>query len=235
MRVIGIVGFKKSGKTSLGIGLAKVLNEMGRKVSVIKHVNEGLDFPVNDSRKYSEFAESVVAVSAGKTEMLLQGDRDLDGLLIHAPGDIVLVEGFKKEKTYPKIVCLRGEEDREALLDGLEICTAGMGRGKGDYDITDPDHIRQMAALAWDRAFKLPGLDCGKCGYESCYELATRIVRGEDALESCLSLHPSVTIRIDGKLLPLNAFTDGLIRNTIHAMLSTFKGYRKGTVEITIP
>lgn len=235
MRVVGIVGFKKSGKTTLGVALSKALKEMDYRVSVIKHVNENLDFPDTDSRKYSDYAEVVAAVSAGQTEMVFKGERSLEDLLAYANGDIVLVEGFKTEKTYPKIACLRKDEDKEPLLDGLEICTAGFDRTITDYDIANPDHVREMARLAFDRAFKLPNLDCEQCGYASCYDLARAIVKGTERIDACHSLHPMISIKIDGKNMPLNNFTNALFRNTLMAMLSSLKGYRKGNIEIEIP
>jgi hypothetical protein len=36
-------------------------------------------------------------------------------------------------------------------------------------------------------------------------------------------------------MFPLNPFTSNLYKNTILAMLSSLKGFKKGTVEIEIP
>lgn len=235
MKVVGIVGFKKSGKTALGVGLSKILTDMGHRVAVVKHVSEGLDLPDTDSSKYSEHAVSVAAVSSEKMEIIQRGDKELEDILAYLDADIILVEGFKKEKTYPKIVCLREESEKEDLLDGLELFTAGLQKGVGDYHIADAAHLEDMARLALEKAFKLPNLDCGHCGYESCYDLAREIVSGTETIATCASLEPSISIKMDGRPMPLNEYMNNLFRNVLHAMLSTLKGYKKGNIEITIP
>lgn len=235
MKVIGIVGFKKSGKTTLGVALAKVLTEMGHRVSVIKHAHDNLDFSETDSNKYSRYAEMVAAVSGGQTEMIFQKEMSLEDLLAYTDGEIVLVEGFKKERTYPRIVCLRDAGERATLMKGLEICTAGFDPKVADFDIANPDHILKIANLALEKAFKLPNLDCEHCGYGSCYDLAREILEGRETTDTCLSLHPAISLKIDGKKMALNDFTNTLFRNTILAMLSSLKGFKRGTVEIEVP
>lgn len=235
MKVIGIVGFKKSGKTSLGVSLSKALTEMGHSVAVVKHVSEDIDLPESDSSKYSAYAEVVAAVSSERMEIIQKGGKILEDVLAYLDSDIVLVEGFKREKTFPKIVCLREKKEKDDLVDGLELFTAGFQKEFADYNISDPVHLKEMARLAWEKAFKLPNLDCGHCGYEGCYDLAREIVKGKETTDTCVSLDPPISVRIDGQSLPLNDYTNTLFRNIVLAMLSNLKGYKKGNIEIEIP
>lgn len=235
MKVIGIIGFKKSGKTTLGVRLAKELGDMGHRVGVIKHAHEDINLADTDSSRYRAYSDFVAAVSPRESEIILKGKHSLEEALKYAEGDIVIVEGFKREKTYPKIVCLREKEERKDLFDGLEICTAGFGEGIADFNISDDDHVKAMARMAVERSFKLPDLDCGHCGFENCYDLARAVVAGKEDLSRCVSLAPPVTIKIAGEELPLNPYNTDLFRKTIQAMLSCLKGFKKGTVEITIP
>ncbi len=234
MKVVGIVGFKKSGKTTLGVALSKALTEMGHRVSVIKHTHGELDLSGTDSGKYSRYAEMVAAGSAGQTEMIFQGERSLEDLLAYSGGGIVLAEGFKKERTYPRIVCLREAGERESLLKGLDICTASFDPTIADFDIVNPDHVQKMADLAIEKAFKLPNLDCAQCGYASCYDLAREIVKGRETPSSCPCLHPTMTLKIDGKPMALNDFSNALFRKTLLAMFPGPKGLKRGRIEIEI-
>jgi len=69
--------------------------------------------------------------------------------------DWVLVEGFKKESRFPKIVCLREKEEKEELFDGLELFTASFKEGVADYLISDDEHVREMAAVVLKKAVEV--------------------------------------------------------------------------------
>ena len=96
------------------------------------------------------------------------------------------------------------------------------------------DAIEQIADLAEKRAFKLPDLNCGGCGYEDCYGLARQIVAGAKSAEDCVSLHPEAELLVDGKPMALNPFISELFANTIKAMVSTLRGFQEGSIEIKI-
>ena len=63
MRVIGIIGYKKSGKTTLTIKLSDELTKRGYKVAVVKHVNKDLDLANSDTSKYKEGLTQVAAIT----------------------------------------------------------------------------------------------------------------------------------------------------------------------------
>jgi molybdopterin-guanine dinucleotide biosynthesis protein B len=235
VKVVGIVGYKKSGKTTLVIRLSQELSTMGYRIAIVKHVSGDIDFPDTDTSKFRSHAPFVCAASSKESEIILKGDKTVDEILKYCDCDIALVEGFRREKTYPKIVCLRDKGEEEELFDGLKLFTAGFGEDISEFNIAHDDHIKQMAAIAAERSFKLPDLNCGHCGYESCYELAREIVAGKETVEKCVSLNPPISIKIDGTMVPLNPFISDMFKNTILAMLSSLRGTKKGQVEIEIP
>jgi molybdopterin-guanine dinucleotide biosynthesis protein MobB len=99
----------------------------------------------------------VAATSAAEAEIIVKGEKSLQELLRYcADCDFVLVEGFKKERLVPKIVCLREEEEKKELFDGLELFTASFKEGVADYLISDETHVRQMANLALEKAVSIP-------------------------------------------------------------------------------
>jgi len=150
---VAIVGYHKSGKTTLGVKLCKELASKGLRVGVVKHVSCELQFADADSSRYRAFASVVAAASAAEAEVIVKGEKSLEEMLRYCAGcDFVLVEGFKKERLFPKIVCLREKEEKKELVDGLELCTASFKEGVADYLITDEDHVRKMAAVALEKA-----------------------------------------------------------------------------------
>jgi len=235
VKAVGIVGYKKSGKTTLVIGLSKELSRMGYGVAILKHVSGDIDFPDTDTSRFRSWVPFVSAISSKETEIILKGKKTVEEIMNYLDSDIVLVEGFRREKTFPKIVCIRNEGGEKELFDGLQLFSASFMENISDFNIVNDDQIKEMAAIVVERSFKLPNLNCGHCGYESCYELAREIVRAKESIDRCVSLNPPVSIKIDGTKLPLNPFTSNLLKNTVVAMLSSLRGFGKGKVEIEIP
>jgi molybdopterin-guanine dinucleotide biosynthesis protein B len=235
LKAIGIVGFKRSGKTTLGVRLARELAGKGHRIAVLKHASSDIALPETDTSKYRPYAPFVAAIAPGATEVVLAGPRRLEDVLVYCDADLVLVEGFKQEKTFPKIVCLRDAADRARLFDGLELFTAGLRPDAADVHILNDDDIKRIAPVVMERAFKLPALDCGLCGHESCHALAKRIVKGEASWEQCLERLPTLQITCAGERLPLDAHAALTLRTRITAVLSSLKGLRRGTIEIEIP
>jgi len=239
MRVIGITGYKKSGKTTLTLKLSNELTKRGYKVAVVKHINEDLDLVNSDTSKYKEGLCQVAAITPKESVLFLKNKKNLEEIIKYFKADIVLVEGLKKEKTFPKIVCLREESEKVELFDGLQLCTAGfvskeVNEKLCDFDILNDEDIKKIAEMAINKSFKLPNLNCGECGYQDCYGLAREIVKGNKTLDDCLSLEPSTLVKVDGRIISMNPFISKLVKNTIIGLLSSLKGFIKGDVEIKI-
>lgn len=156
MKAIGIIGYHKSGKTTLGIKLCRELSRQGLCVGVIKHVSCELRFADTDSSRYLPFASAVASASPTEAEFIVKGEKSLDEMLAcFSDCDVVLVEGFKAERRFPKIVCLREREEKEELFDGWELLTASFKEGVADYLISRDDHVREIAALAFQKAVEV--------------------------------------------------------------------------------
>ena len=239
MRVIGITGYKKSGKTTLTLKLSNELVKRGYKVAVVKHTNRDLDLSNSDTSKYKEILTQVAAITSKESVIFLKNKKNLEEIIKYFEADIVLIEGFKKEKTFPKIVCLREESEKTELFDGLQLCTASFVSNEVDqklydFNILNDEDIKKIAEIAINKSFKLPNLNCGECGYQDCYGLAREIVKGDKTLDDCPSLEPSTLVKVDGKIISMNPFISKIVKNTIIGLLSSLKGFIKGDIEIKI-
>ena len=239
MKVIGITGYKKSGKTTLTLKLSDELIKRGYKVAVIKHINENIDQVNTDTSKYKEVLTQVAAITPEESVIFLKNKKNLEEIIKYFEVDIILIEGFKNEKTFPKIICLREESEKAELFDGLQLCTAGfVSKGVDpklcDFNILNDEDIKKIAKIAINKSFKLPNLDCGECGYQDCYGLAQEIVKGNKTLDDCPSLEPSTLVKVNGKRISMNPFIAKIIKNTITGLLSSLKGFIKGDIEIKI-
>ncbi|WP_297508631.1 molybdopterin-guanine dinucleotide biosynthesis protein B [Thermococcus sp.] len=241
MRAVAFVGYKKSGKTTTVEAVAKVLKERGYRVAIAKSMHASFDREGSDTWRFSRVADSVL-VRANDTDALLFKAKDVNALFSMVNADFLLLEGFKSVKHVPKVICARSEEEVRELNDGLAIAVSGViasnGVGEmGGLPVIDATREpERLADLVEKRAFMLPNIDCGLCGF-SCAEMARLIVKGEKTLKDCvvLSSKPRVTVKIDGQVLPMKDWVQELVEKTVKGMLSAMKGYREGKrIEIVI-
>nr|WP_297401487.1 molybdopterin-guanine dinucleotide biosynthesis protein B [uncultured Marinobacter sp.] len=116
MNVIGIVGWKNCGKTTLASALIRELSGRGLTVNSIKHAHHGVDVdqPGTDSYKHREAGAREVILAGGQRFAIMHELRGadeptLDDLLARlGPCDWVVVEGFKSH-LHPKIEVHRRE------------------------------------------------------------------------------------------------------------------------------
>ncbi|MEA2021936.1 MAG: molybdopterin-guanine dinucleotide biosynthesis protein B [Candidatus Caldatribacteriota bacterium] len=239
MRVVGIVGYKKSGKTTLGLKLAKELISQGYRVAAIKHISENINKTHTDTDKYKDYLSQVVAINSKESIIFLKNKKSIDSIVNYIEADIVLIEGFKKEKTFPKIICLKEASEKEELFDGLELCTASLfpaneRENLSDYSILDDKDVKEMAKIVIKKAFKLPNLNCGACGFSDCFALAKEIVKGNNTIKDCVSLNSELVVTADGKKINMNSFISKMVKNTIYGILSPLKGFKEGNIKIKL-
>ena len=141
MKVISIVGTKKTGKTTLVAALVASLAKYG-KVGTIKNM-AGHDADRGDTKRHFDAGADVV-IGLGEAHLMVKRERgDLDSALaelLEEGVDYAVVEGFK-HSSLPKIVMadidvtnvvrrVRLAEVDEALVEEL----AEIVRGMKNYD-----------------------------------------------------------------------------------------------------
>jgi len=237
MKVVGVIGYKGSGKTSLVVGLSRELKKRGYRVATVKHIHGEIDLPQANTAKHGQYTGEVAAISQRESALFFKRKKSLENIMGYLEADFILVEGFKSERTYPKVVCLREKDEAKDLFDGLQILVAMLSPKKlrpGLPVLHILKDVERIADIIEKRAFKLPNLNCGACGYQTCYELAKEIIKGNKTDKNCPPLNPSTEVRLGGKILPMNPFVDRIVKSTIKGVISSLKGFRKGRIEIKI-
>lgn len=227
MKAIGIIGYKKSGKTTLAVALAKALKIRGYRIAMVKHTNEPLDHGHSDSGQFIENSSQVAVISPKNVSIIL-GDSHLKNAYSFFSADFLIIEGFKKAKNYPKIICLRNKDEETELSDGLELFKAGMNdslkdKKAVDYLITSNTDIEEMVNQIEKKGFLLPDINCGECGYQNCYGLAKAIVKGVASEKDCIYSKNNISITVNKRKIFLNSFLSQLYKNIIYGMLSSLK------------
>jgi len=116
MRLYGVTGWKNAGKTGLMERLVAEITARGLTVSTVKHAHHSFDVdqPGKDSYRHRNAGASEVVLASGNRWALMhelrgQAEPPLDALLDKlAPVDLVLVEGYKRDR-HPKVEAWRAE------------------------------------------------------------------------------------------------------------------------------
>ncbi len=220
--LIAVSGYSGSGKTSFIEGLLPRLEDY--RVAVVKHTGqERIDAPGKDTDRYRDAGANASAIIAGgETVVVLPGGLDVETVTEMLDADVVLLEGFKSSD-YEK-VWLGGGNGSNVVLQDPSVEEAAS-------------YIHRKADI--ERAVqRLPGLDCGDCGYRSCMELAEAVADGDATLEDCVVSHGGVTVTVGGTAVPLKPFVQSFIEGTIRGMLRSLKGVDdtgEAAVQVELP
>jgi molybdopterin-guanine dinucleotide biosynthesis protein B len=261
--ILGVVGRKNSGKTSVIESIIQELTKRGYQVATAKHVNQqgfSMDTKGKDTWRHSVAgANPVLSVSDIETAVLIRDGVQrfsLEWMRRYAPeADIGLVEGFSsltlKDEHVGKIVCVRNEEEYKEFKQKssgqvIAFCSV-QPLEKPILSIEKDRHILVERAVKYVKRNRqiaeilgqLPGLDCGKCGYTTCEEMALAIYRRKAKLSNCVTLKLRSKLKtrltINDTEVPLQPFVSEIIRKSLLGMVSTLKGVSiEGNEEIHI-
>lgn len=111
--IIGIVGWKNSGKTTLAVGLVEELTARGFSIATVKHAHHALrlDEEGTDSARHrAAGARQVAVVSSKRWALMTEGPEPDFNEVVGGlqPCDLIVVEGYKSQPI-PKIEARRRE------------------------------------------------------------------------------------------------------------------------------
>ncbi len=202
--IVSIVGKSDSGKTTLIVKIVPELIRRGYRVMTVKHDRHGfeIDREGKDSWRHKQAgAQEVVISSPRKVALVRDVERDMSLEELRdafaADADLILSEGFKKD-VQPKIEVFRKEEHAELLC-------------------TPKDNL---IAIASNHPFDIgvPCLDINDV--KGIVDLIESTFLKEDRREG-------ISLRINGRRIPLSPFVERLLIRTIKGMISSLKGGEK--------
>ena len=149
--IIGVVGGKKSGKTTTIEILTKELSGKGYKVAVAKHIpdlNFTIDTEGKDTWRYVQSgAKTVVAASAGEIATIEKTrSLSLRDILERCRGsEVVFLEGFRTlvalDKSVRKIVVAKSGQDVEEAMEKFQPILVFTGPYKPQKESTKIPYI----------------------------------------------------------------------------------------------
>jgi molybdopterin-guanine dinucleotide biosynthesis adapter protein len=165
-RVIGVAGWKNSGKTTLVERLVKELSARGWRAATVKHAHHAfaIDHEGTDSYRHRAAGARQVAIVSARRWALVhelgkeEAEPSLDEMLAKlSPCDIVVVEGFKRG-SHMKIEARRSEAAEHTPLAAGDTSFVAIAAdhpvAEADVPVFDLDAIPAIA----DFIEKLTGL-----------------------------------------------------------------------------
>ena len=139
--IVSFVGKKKSGKTTVVLGVIKELRSRGYRVAALKHDTHGfeIDVPGTDSYRFREIGAEVVGISSPDMYVWLNSveeDRPLGELVrqIREPVDLIITEGFKRQDA-PKIEVSRRARSTELVSTPDELIGIASDQSFPNYSV----------------------------------------------------------------------------------------------------
>ena len=161
--MLGIVGFKNAGKTTLTERLVKELTARGYRVSTIKHAHHAfdIDHEGRDSWRHRQAGAHEVAVVSGARfaivhELREEAEPSLADIVDRlAPCDLIITEGYKWE-SHPKIEVrnLVAGHPELAGNDPTVIAVAASGPVEAPVPVFTREDASGLAAFV-EKALKL--------------------------------------------------------------------------------
>ncbi len=255
--IFQIVGLHRHvGKTSTGVMLVEDLNKRGFRVAALKHTR-GYEMSYDtqgtldskDSERYLEAGASVCGAITERNFVFITSENSLDEALnILAPfADIIILEGFRREK-YPRvIVAENAEQVFELFTENLVIAITG----EITEDETEKERVREvypdiplvsirselvelvLSRFVEEVANRLEKKTCAACGYPNCDEYAKALIRGEAKLTACPRNAAQTVLYVNGEKIGINPFVQRIFSATIRGILSTLKNV-ENTEQVSI-
>lgn len=246
------MGWKKSGKTTVVESLVRELTKRGYHVATAKHINQkgfSMDIRGKDTWRHAVAgANPVAGVSDIEMSLLIKNGMEkfsLDSLLSFMPiADVVVLEGFSRivlnDERVGKILCVRDIREYEGFRKkklGKTLAFCSLQRlGNPILRIKEDSQILLKRVLTYINREKkiskilncLPGLNCKKCGYPSCEEMAVTIYKRKARFSDCVTLRLRLELKteiiIDKVEIPLQTFVSEIIRKSVLGMVFSLKG-----------
>ncbi|MBC7101335.1 MAG: molybdopterin-guanine dinucleotide biosynthesis protein B [Methanobacteriales archaeon] len=212
MKILGIIGTKDTGKTTLVTRLIKGLTDKGYKVGTIKHTHGRFDFPGKDTEIHRKAGAKLVIGAGKETFFFSPKEKNIKWIISTIPFieeiDFLIIEGFKKME----FANISTSIENEFTIKKVDPFSLKDGEFKEILQLTE----KRTYGL-------LLGLNCGKCGFESCEEFARAKVKGDADDVNCKSQFKRAMLRINGNPIPLNPFVQKIMSETITGMVKSLQ------------
>ncbi len=240
MKVLNVIGYHHSGKTTVCEELMKTMKRRSLAVSSIKDIhNESFTMEKegsNSDRHLKAHGQNVFARGLHSTYLIWNRSLDINEMFEHLHTEWVVIEGMK-ELPFPKILCAKDMAQLEELFDETVFAISGpisesIESYKGIPAINAQTNISELCDLVVEKVFKKLPMHkngfCGHCG-STCYELTGQILKGTKKREDCgVKEARSFELSFNGEKVMVNSFVEDILSDVLKGICQNLKGYKEG-------
>lgn len=199
MKAVAIIGASDTGKTRLITALVEELNKRGLRCGVLKKASHEIELDVEgkDSWQFIKAGAEAAAVLTDEKLFLIKKRKSTDSLLETALSKFAEVD----------FLLIEGGKRESAFKKILRVS------GSDDHNLINPPD--DLIAIVSDEPFSSP--------YP--FFLAEEVQKLAEFLLTVLEpMEPRVKLKVDGQVVPLNAFLQNLVAETIKGIVRALKG-----------
>lgn len=199
MKAVAIIGASDTGKTRLITALVEELRKRGLKCGVLKKASHEIELDVEGKDSW-QFIKAGAEVSAVMTDekLFLVKKRKVDDTLLETALDKFSGVDF---------LLVEGGKRESAFKKILRVQNAD------DHNLINPPE--DLIAVVSDEPFSSP----------FPFFLAEEVQKLAEFLLNVLEpMEPLVKLKVDGQVIPLNAFVQNLVAETVKGMVRALKG-----------
>jgi molybdopterin-guanine dinucleotide biosynthesis protein B len=199
MKAVAIIGASDTGKTRLITALVEELRKRGLKCGVLKKASHEIELDVEGKDSW-QFIKAGAEVSAVMTDEKLF-------LVKKRKADDTLLETALDKFSEVDFLLVEGGKRESAFKKILRVQNAD------DHNLINPPE--DLIAVVSDEPFSSP----------FPFFLAEEVQKLAEFLLNVLEpMEPLVKLKVDGQVIPLNAFVQNLVAETVKGMVRALKG-----------
>jgi len=199
MKAVAIIGASDTGKTRLITALVEELRKRGLKCGVLKKASHEIELDVEGKDSW-QFIKAGAEVSAVMTDEKLF-------LVKKRKADDTLLETALDKFSEVDFLLVEGGKRESAFKKILRVQNAD------DHNLINPPE--DLIAVVSDEPFSSP----------FPFFLAEEVQKLAEFLLNVLEpMEPLVKLKVDGQVVPLNAFVQNLVAETVKGMVRALKG-----------
>ncbi len=235
MKALGVIGYHRTGKTTVATAIIRELTQQGYNVCSIKDIHS--ETYRSDTKGKNTYlhtqagSKAVFAKGLYDSALLFPKSLNLAEMVQFLNADYLIIEGLQNAPV-PKIICAENTAQLEELVDDTCIGISGVIASQIDSFqglpvFSLPEDLAVLLRTVQEKCFDLLPLAepecCSECG-KDCYTMAGDIVQGRAKRSDCvLDNNAELKLWVGEREIVIVPFVQKLLRDIVCSFVNNLK------------